>query len=376
MKKNYLPPIIAFAVAIAIFSIGGFITPDRSFSETENRNLTKAPKASVNSIINGTFESETESYLSDQLIFRDLAVSTYSKLLSFMGNTDINGVYLGDEGYMFTKTPLSSFDNAELERKLDIINTFGNDIKEYCSGTLSFLLAPTASSIYPELLPDYAKVISANELLAKSSSALTSYKVIDITKSLKDNKNNYLYYKTDHHWTTNGAFIGYEEYCKALGYSYISKDSYDIKTVTNSFLGTHHSKVLNDGYKGESIVVYNSEYQKDAIMYPQGEKTTGIYQEDALDTKDKYTYFLGKNTGLCEIEGKGDKGCAVVIKDSYANCFVPFMLEQYEKLYVIDLRYYGGNVKEVIVNAKPSDLLFLYNCETFASDKNFIKLLR
>lgn len=106
------------------------------------------------------------------------------------------------------------------------------------------------------------------------------------------------------------------------------------------------------------------------------EKRPTLYDRTALDGKDKYQVFFGGNHAMVDISTTNDKGRRLLIfKDSYANCFVPFLLPYYTEIVMIDPRYYYDNVQTLMNNKGITDVLFLYNMDTFLTDNSLADVL-
>ena len=174
----------------------------------------------------------------------------------------------------------------------------------------------------------------------------------------------YIYYRTDHHWTTYGAYIGYISLTGGGG----AYEKYTPSSVCDDFLGTLHSRVLLSDTVCDEVFIA-TENTKTTI---NGENST-LYHMDALTRKDKYQVFLGGNYGLVELEGQGN-GTLLILKDSFANCFVPYLLSDYERIIMVDMRFYPASVATLIDTENITDVLVLYELNNFANDKNLAKL--
>ena len=177
-----------------------------------------------------------------------------------------------------------------------------------------------------------------------------------------------MFYKTDHHWTTYGAYFAYENYCKALNLVPYKMDEYNIKVVSDSFYGTVFSKVNDMSVKPDEIVCFEKDRNLN-IMY-QGGMSDSLYNESYLEQKDKYSFFLNNINDKIIIENKDINNSKVLLvaKDSYANCFIPFLTDYYEKIIVLDTRYYMYGVSGLIEKENVTDILLLFNMNTIDTD--------
>ena len=192
---------------------------------------------------------------------------------------------------------------------------------------------------------------------------------MDVTKTLKRHSSRYLYYKTDHHWTSLAAAYAYQEIAPVMNLYNPDLDSYTVYTVSDSFEGTLSSKAGSHAAR-DTVEIYvpdtNIEY---FVSYPDGTDIRSFYNRNALNQKDHYTVFFGGNYSRLDITATADTGRNLLIfKDSYANCLVPFLYPYFDHITMIDPRYYYDNVDLAIRSENITDVLFLYNLDTFLAD--------
>lgn len=388
MKRQGIGIGIAFIALCAGIGLAGIFTKDRDFSENENRYLASVPKFSWPDFWSGEFQDKLETYLNDQIWQRDGWITVKTAVEKLCGDTDIGGAYVGRDGYDFEKILPEDVDDALVERNIAAVA----DYLEYCSATideksLSFMLVPTSGLVLEEKLPDHAILFDQRAYIGRIAEAMSGYSFISPEEVLREHAQEGVYYHTDHHWTTRGAFFAYQDWCGKTGHTVRSEDDYEVKQVSDSFRGSLYSKILDYDSVYDSIETMQriptveelASAQMDGYsITADGKELEGIYQEEYLDKKDKYAYFFGGNYGEVRIghtEKKG-KGNLLIIKDSFANAFVPFLMEDYDNLYMIDLRYYSGDMTSYIEENQITDVLVLYNVANFISDKNIYKLSR
>ncbi len=231
------------------------------------------------------------------------------------------------------------------------------------------MLVPTAVTIYEDKLPKFASPYSQTDVINYIYEN-TSTDNIDVKSPLMEEKDNEsLFYRLDHHWTTDGAYIGYKAYCESKGITPVDKSEFNIKTVTEDFKGTIYSKLNDYSVKSDSIKVYDNNLDV-SVLY-DNEKSSSLYSEKYLDTKDKYSYFLDNIHSFIEITNNNintDREL-VVAKDSYANSMIPFLVNHYKKIYVFDPRSYKESISEFCSSHKNvKDILILYNMNTIDND--------
>ncbi len=374
--------ILWITILLLIFglSAGTLLLPKKDYSEQENRYLESFPKFTLENVLDGSFMQDLETYLSDHFVFRNAFMTLRTRFERLLGKNQINGIYLCEDDFYIeeyakplnTKRIISAVER--LETKL-------------LTADLTVMIVPTAVTVYADKLPATAKNASQTEELQTIYAAAekTAKKVLsdpDISRSihlldvtdalLSAAATEPLYYKLDHHWTTAGAFVAYQEYCKINGITPSDRASFTETVVTDDFRGTVYSK-LNDTTAGaDRITAFQQDNLSLTVQYEENEPAAdSLYAEEYLSMKDKYSYFLDNIHPFIEITNNTTQSDEVLflVKDSYANCMVPFLINHYKTVYVADTRYYKGSVTEFI-NSRPeiTDVLMLYNLGTIDSD--------
>lgn len=373
MKKRELPPLIAIAVILLGLSLASLLLPDRTFSDNENRYLQQAPRLTVDRVLSGRFSEETEKYGSDQVALRDFWMGTASTLQWLSNKKDIGGVYLGKDGYLFAKVTEEDFDQKQYEKNLRSVADF---FDAHADLDCRILLAPSPSTVLADKLPEGAPMYDAaprHEQLAET----LGDRVIDVREALSEIPT---YYRTDHHWTTWGAQMAYNAWCRATGRQEHQAEL-TLATDRNSFRGTLYSKVLLPNCAYDDI--YFIPHPGVVSMDCDGTVTDSIYDFSKRDEKDKYAFFQGGNWAKVTIVTSTENGRRLlVVKDSFANCFVPFLTGEpyrdipgdFQRITMLDLRYYADSVEELIRDEGITDVLVLYELSNFAADNNLFKL--
>lgn len=350
--------------AIVIFFTAAFIfLPKSDFSENENRSLIDFPEFNVEEILAGNYMSDITEYLSDHFPYRDKFVSVKNDFeIEILKSKYVNNIYIGKDGYFIE-------DYVKPENSDKIINNL-NEFQNNINVKADFMLVPTQISIYENKLPEFASPVSQLRTIDKYYSKI-NMNCIDVYDALMDKKDNEkLYYRLDHHWTTDGAYYAYVQYCGEKGFVPISRDEYTVEII-NNFKGTIYSKLNYDNiytYEGEEIKIYNKDF--DINVKYDGEESNSFYNMTYADKKDKYSLFLNNINSFIEITNndiKEERSIAIV-KDSYANSMVPFLVNHYSKIYVFDPRSYKESISEFVNNNNVNDVLVLYNVNTIDSD--------
>lgn len=360
---------IGFISIVIIFNI---LKVDETFSEEENRALATMPKFTIKSFLSGDFTKEYTDYVEDNFAGKKGFVSIKSNLEKLEGKDESNSIFIGKDGQLFEKFIEAS--QEETDAKIAAINSF---YERYSNLNMSFILTPTATKVLEEKLPKYAPNDDELAYINKVFSGLNDNIItINPYEALNQNKDDYLFYKTDHHWTSKGAYITYTVMCEKLGLTAKPIDDFDIVNVTNSFYGSLSSKIGTKGKVSDSIDVYIPKESDFVVNYVSEQiKSTSLFDSEYLDKKDKYCVFTRGNHALINIKTLSDPNKKLlIIKDSYANCFLPFLTSHYEEINVVDLRYYYDDLDKLIENKEITDVLFLYNANTFNSDDSMLNI--
>ena len=355
-------------IPIVIF-IAGILIPDRGFSEKENRVLSSRPPLNGSQIASGGFEKQFETYENDQFPLRDLWITLKAGTDRLMGKAEANGVYAGKSGYLIEefKAPDQTQYDATVKAMADFAQKH-SDLKQYA------LIAPNAVNILSNKLPAFAPVQDQNYWIDSLSDSLTQAGVtfIDVRNTFNDHKMEDLYYHTDHHWTTQGAYYAYLQAAKDMGIN-TSSDTYDKAPVTRSFQGTLSAKSgFRSGEKDEIDVFFptGDNTISSVVNYvDEQKKSASFYDTEKLDTRDKYALFFGGNHAQIKISTPTEADhTLLILKDSYANSFVPFLARHYRKIIMIDPRYYFGDLEQLMQVENVQEILYLYNANTFFAD--------
>lgn len=374
-KSNLIFTVLCLLCSVA-FGIAVYLIPSPDFSEDENRMLADFPEISVSSISDGSFSSKLGSFYSDRFPARGFFTSLKAVCTLFAGRMENNGVIYASGHRLISR--LEYNDYSLLEKNLEALNNFVGYEKQKGVGTV-FFVAPRAIDINGSYLPEIYDTSRSEEIWKKLDSLCPGgYITANDTLSELAGNGEYVFYSTDHHWTTAGAYEAYRTLCPYLGAEPFPADSFTRITVSENFLGTTYSKFslkLMKKYP-DSIELYR--YENDEKIYvinnTDGSVTNGFYDFSALDTKDKYSVFLGGNDAHLSIKSdEGKRPTVMVIKDSYANSVIPFLARHFD-LEIVDLRYYRNSVRELAERIKPEHILVLYGADTVQSDGSLCNL--
>lgn len=354
--------IIIFTILLLGIGLINLFASDSSFSDRENRFLEQIPKFTMKSVMDGKFNTNFDKYASDQFIVRDRWIELKTRIDLFMLKKDNNRIYYGKEDFLFdVDKPI----NVDRFNK-NMINI--NKLHEAIDTPLDIVLVPSKSSIYYENLPYKAPVINEKQLLSDIQCNIDEdINLISPVDSFNHKKDELLYYKTDHHYTTLGAYYTYKDYVESIGIKAYEQKDFKKTVVSEEFLGTLFRKANYYSKETEAIEKYEYKEKNDVHIKLNGiDEAIGLYDESYLNKTDKYSYFLGGDHPLLNIttSNKGG-GTVVILKDSFANSMIPFLTLHFERLIVIDERYYNLRIEDYIKTIDYDRILYIFNLRTF-----------
>jgi len=358
----------AFLGGVFLLSV---LLPKKSFSELENRYLQQSPVFSLENLKDGSFMEDAEDYTADHIVGRDFWVSLKSWSERLSGKQENNGVYFAEDDTLINR--VETPDPSKLDKDLASLNTLAGKL----SVPFYFGLIPSAAATWADKLPagaptaDEAAII--NQLYASSAA-----NTIDMAGALAAHKNEAIYYRTDHHWTSLGAFYGANAMLEAMGLAPLNLADYEKTTVSTDFNGTIFSSSGVRWVRPDSIDIYVPEGGVAVTSFFTGKAEEGqLYVEDFLEKKDKYSYFLGGNQPLCVIESEHtDDPKVLVVRDSYSDCLAPFLSERFSEVHLFDLRYNMNSIPSYVEENGIDHVVVLYSFNNFATDNNLFLLAR
>lgn len=347
------------------------LSHQRTYSPVEKRELQTRPEISITKVLDGRFQKKYESYLRDQFPGRDHWVSFQTDMELFMGKNEIHNVYIGKNHYLLEHYTEKEFDPQQISKNLQALEKFVGKAKQ--NADVHVMMVPTKSWVLREKLPAFAPHYKEQKFYDALQQKLEKEDVlISVEPVLDAHKEEEIYYRTDHHWTTLGAWYAYEQYTKAVGGDpQRAQGKKKFRCISKDFYGTTYAKI-NYARQADKIEIYEPA-DKLRVVYNMGEKKTKtLYDVSFLKTADQYSVFTGGNQAVLEITGGIKNGkTLLLIKDSFANSILPFLAEDYEKLVVVDLRQLNVSGDRLLEMFSPTDILILYNSAQFAQDKEF-----
>ena len=377
MKKNILkkyPTFFVFSAIVILFTVIDIINSPKEFSELENRNLSQIPILSLESYIDTSFSSDYEKYINDQFFLRDKWIDLKSRIEYLLGKRENNDIIFGKDNYLFKK--FTTFNDEMLKNNLNSIITFTNNYNK----EVDFFIIPNSYAIYDELTPRYLPLVDQLSLINSINSYLSlksndHISTINVAEELLKNKDDYIYYKTDHHWTSYGAYLAYLAYMDYLGLEIVDINNLE-KITINNFLGTYYNRSKYFKADSDFITYYNILGLHIEI---DGKEQLSLMDLDKFKGSDKYSAFLWGNNGLTKVINENiseeRKGSSILIfKDSYANSFIQFLSYNYEIIDIIDLRYFKESIRNFMKDKDYNEILIMYSFNNLSSDINIRRL--
>ena len=331
MKDKLLK--ILFFVFIASVLVANVISKDRSFSQNENRVLEELPKFSFFSLKSGDFTKKFEAYSKDQFIFKDALVGARSKLDYTLGKREFNNVYIGTDKNYYEKY---IYDENKARKFIKYVNDI--DVKDKY-----IAICPDKGEVYRDRLPKGAIFSDETKVLNRYKNEIEGT-YIDLYTLMMNHKDEYIFYKSDHHWR-EGAYLAYKELTRTVGL----EEMKTIEKVTcDNFRGSLDSKSSYYNSAVDEILFYLPK-NYDNIKVKGDDKEIKVLDKDELKNKDKYKALFSGNYGLVEIEGNpsSDK-TLLIIKDSFANAVASLLTNEYKTIYMVDKRFFNQKINDFI----------------------------
>lgn len=413
MKKILQYPIaVLFALFISVFFLVDVFNSDRAFSEFENTSLAQKPAFSWSSFVDGSFGSKYVKYINEQFLGRDNWISMKAVADMGLGRIESHGVTYGDDHYLMEKLeivedqnyPANAGTNIVKQTSLNRSNGMVSSFLQMYDQPITFSLVPNSYAILedevPTGFPGADQQAYTQQIYQTLSEADDQLEIVDFSDTLSQHKDEYIYYRTDHHWTTLGAYYAYVAYCEQKGLTPVSLEELEENKVED-FYGTFYSKAKRPSQPADTITWYDvdvdefafvANLQQDKQLAQLGE----VVQEDGLEllrvdsmmdrrkfeVRDKYAAFMWGNSGYVKIKSshnlnhqEGKTSRLLLFKDSYANSMIPYLTYNYDEIIVVDLRYMAKSTKE-LMQEEFDDIFVMYNFSTYVSGASDLAKLK
>lgn len=385
-QKNHrlwdIVTVLGLLIIIYGFSAAMLVLPDKEYSEEENRYLQTAPKFTVSSLADGRFTADAARYCTDQMPMRNTFVGLKAAIETSVGKAENNSVLLGTDGYIIAKDDTPNFDFAQ--KNLDAVKIFAEklDIPLHLAvaGRSQDVLINYAPALYPAL-----EISDAT--FGRVFENYGGIPQIDLLSPLRERADmgEYVYYRTDHHWTTLGAYYAYVEIMESYGIEPYPLEFFSREIPSEEFYGTTWSKAGMKWVEPDAMEFFRYDGDESLVCEIVGGKTFfGLYDRSYLDKKDKYSAFIGGNNARVRIYPSessplsGERETLLLIKDSFGHSAAPFLAAHFD-LEIIDLRYYKplvGNpsVLDLTKEIGADRILILYNMDGLLTSANLASL--
>ena len=367
-RRKMIPGLVIFGVIVLLLA-GSLALPKEEILPIENRKAAALPAFSMEDWVTDDYPERLQSYVDDRVALRQTWISAKCFVDEMLlGMTEESGILLGKDGQMFTGTFESAGENEQFTKNVAALSTFA----ETSGVPVTVMIIPSPATILSDRLPANAPVASEAAMLEELKSELAPQcTVLEERGTLEAHRDEYIFYRTDHHWTTLGAYYAYQQFCETLGLTPFDRDAHTAETCED-FYGTHYSKTRTWNAEPDTITWYDLQnsltvWNVTGPGQPTEGTTTGLYDLDKLEVYDKYAMFLHGNNGLSRVEGDGE-GKILVIKDSYANSFVPYLTANYAAIDVVDFRNYNYGLDQLIAANDYDQILVLYSYASFTTD--------
>jgi len=347
---------LAFTVSFLIFTL---IREKGVESYQENRPLAGFPSFSLSAAADGNTVNEVNTYITDHFAGRSYWMSAKGYIDSKIGEAVVNDVYIGDN--MLLDISKSSADNtAELSARV-------NDFAAGYDGTVYFAAIPSSTGVYGDILPEYLTYNTEKDMIDRLYSQFeSSIRKIDAYNILKMLNDNYIYYRNDSKWTSYGAYCVYRTVIQKLGFLPIAYDKYTIEHITADFRGNLYNKSQYTGTKADMLDIYSYENGAEILSctgYDEDGKrcSARLYDKKYIGTNDEYRLYLGDEIPLIKIRTDvNNEKKLLVVKDDYANCFIPFLTQHYSEIAVVSAECLNNTDYSLVDIGNYEQTLFLF----------------
>ena len=365
MKKNTDRLLIAvFLIFIFGFGISIFAKPKNNFSVSENRALETLEGISLEDALTGELSRRLSNFFCDQFPQRSRFTAIKAKTELSLGRGENNGVIFGRGGYLMIKPVY-----RELTAYRENLAAISDFCEKYDTDEVdvSVFFAPRGVDVLGAYLPEGYSDSNTSKVWDIAHAELPF--LIDANPEISSAAcaGEYVWYRTDHHWSAEGAYLAYEKISEALGYPALPKERFEKTTLSEDFYGTVYSKSGVAEAVADEITVYSDGLERTVVNYDTKEVGDSLYFYEHLEKKDKYSVYLGGNHAHIGIYSEGERETVLVIKDSFANSVIPYLASEHN-LEVFDLRYFKGRISEEIERIAPDKILILYGIDTAVTD--------
>lgn len=341
----------------------------------ENRTLAQMPELSKDALLSGTFMENFETFVTDQFVLRDEWIALKAGAEYASGKRENNGVYICDEHTLIPRFDPPANDRAK--KRIDDNFGYVEKLSTLTDVPVYFSLLPSKVSVWSHLLPDGAPNDDEGQYITRGA-ALQGPKWLDANTTLNTHKDEPIYYRTDHHWTSLGAYYAYAALMEGMDRTPKVLSEFTPTVVSDQFLGTTFSSSGVRWLEPDTIEFYVPQDAASVTNYFDGTPTEGqLYDMSKLEEKDKYSAFLGGNKPLTVVKSNvAPEGAPklMLIRDSYADSMAPFLCYHFSEIHLVDPRYYKTSMAQYVKDNAIDEVLVMYAVNNFVKDGNLFVL--
>lgn len=366
---------LVFVVILVVIMVLNLLAPNKEVSADENRRLAGRPRFSADSLLSGEYMEKYEKYLSDQFAGREVLRNARVVLNRLGGSKEENGVLIGKNGQLMEKLLVP--DQEVLGNNLDAIVDFAEKNQKM---PVYMMLVPDAANVLNKDLPLLYTAADQKRMIAQVKRELDTHVTwIDVESVLNKHTDDTIYYKTDKHWTSAGAYYVFQAAAELMDISKGVSGKFATYPISTTFNGDLAAKSGCEKHVKEVIEIYIPlEGDTDVIVnyVDEQRKSTSLYDSSKLEGSNQYEVFLGGDSSVIDIKTVSESTRRLlVVKDSFANSFLPFLTPYFREIVVVDPQYYGGTIDEIMDTYRITDTLILYSGNTFFQDNNISGVL-
>lgn len=372
MTKAYSRFITAlFSLFLGGILLWSLVLPDRERSDTENRTLAQWPEFSWEALKDGSYTKKVEEYFADQFPLRDEWTGLKAQSEHLIGKTEFNDVYLTEDGTLISQVQRP--DRELLDKNIGYLNRLvANNAAQVTLG-----LIPSAAEVWKDKLPQGAESWDQKTFLEEMSSL--GLPTIDFWTALTEHADEEIFYHTDHHWTSLGAFYGANAVLTTLGKEPLHREDFTPEIASDSFYGTLYSQAGIHWVEPDTMEYWVRDEGLQITSWRTGNPVeSALYDRSYLEQKDKYSSFLGGNQPLCVIKNENlvDAGKVLIVRDSYTDSLAPFLAQRFSEVHLMDFRQFHGSLSQYAKENEIDDILVIFSIPNFITDQNLVFLAK
>ena len=401
-KNNYIKinrrtdiiTVVIFLLLVFIPAVLFWIMPDKKSSEEENRSLQQMPEFSIDNLVSGKFTRNMGKYYADQFPFRNMLVGAKSLFSYAFFINENKGAIISKDGYLIQRFDLYSeksisekssdelggeltfYENmANIKNNCEYINKFSENILNIDNINITAAVTPRKIDVMTNKLPIFFSTERHEKYFDELNKYINQDIYLDLLEVLRLHNEEYIFFKTDHHWTIRGAYYAYIALGEKMGYESLSNI---IKTASEDFYGTTWSKSGAKWINPDILEYYNA---PDLNLYTtiihdnaSNKILNGFYDFEKLETKDKYSFFLGGINSRISIYSKTPREKLLLIADSFGQSLAPFLASHYD-IEILDMRFFDNNIYDFIEENNIKNILIFPNMESLSTQNNLRKLI-